>query len=414
MPRPPQSLAMLVLFPLLWTALAAEKPGPRPAAPSSPEKNGLVPICAVVTDRDGRPVDGLTREDFLLLEDGVPQSLESFSREYLGKEAGAIGQSTGTASAPAASRRVVALVVDTMHISSSAVEVVRNALRQFLGEQKGSQDLVSIVTTTGKPGNKCPFTGDLKVLEAAIQEVRPGKTEHESFLSPALCGKALRGDPQSRSLAEVLLDSETQFSGSIMVPRTGSGQMEVLSKCRMILLEAATRRRVVTNVLGNTIERMAALPGQHLLALCTEGFSATATGGEIAVDDLHPVIAAAGRSGVMIYAFEAKAALSSKAVNVEAYSLTSALQDAKRDLQHGMALLAGQTGGEVFFNLEGIGSQLQAMMDHNLLYYRLVYSPPAGKDPRKFRSVQIALKGRPDCRVRAPKTFFTAPIAWSR
>lgn len=44
----------------------------------------LVEVYVTVTDRDGRPVSGLTREDFTLLEDDTPQAVSVFTAGEMG------------------------------------------------------------------------------------------------------------------------------------------------------------------------------------------------------------------------------------------------------------------------------------------------------------------------------------------
>jgi hypothetical protein len=70
-----------------------------------------------------------------------------------------------------------------------------------------------------------------------------------------------------------------------------------------------------------------------------------------------------------------------------------------------MGLLAGQTGGDAFHNLNGLGGQLQEMLDANRVRYRLAYRPPAVKDPRKYREITVLVNDHPECRVRAPKGY---------
>src|SRR5437762_10080262 len=43
----------------------------------------LVVETVSVTDKDGKPIEGLTRDDFILTEDGVPQTISVFEFEKL-------------------------------------------------------------------------------------------------------------------------------------------------------------------------------------------------------------------------------------------------------------------------------------------------------------------------------------------
>jgi hypothetical protein len=68
----------------LWTGLAlclAVEPTPARALqppPRFPTAAELVTVDVVVLDRDGKPVPGLTRADFVVREDGRPQNVTAF------------------------------------------------------------------------------------------------------------------------------------------------------------------------------------------------------------------------------------------------------------------------------------------------------------------------------------------------
>jgi VWFA-related protein len=391
---------------------AKDRQGPRQAAATSLP----VQLRAVVTNSAGQFVQDLTKEDFALTEDGALQTIASFSMMKIDGKSDALpslrkesAQAAPAVSSPPLSR-VIVLLIDTAHISGGGIERVRMALTNFIDEQKGEQDLIALVTSTGKPGVTGEFTADRSKLKADLKKIRQANTEFESFLTPVLCGKVVQRDPQAVNLASLIIDSEERTSGSVQAPQRGNVEAEAVSNCRMRLLETASRRRALMSAIGAAVEKMSGWPGPHMLALFTEGFSMVATGGDIAISEVRPAISIAIRAGVMIYTFDAKDPLTSKQVNIESYSLSSEILNSMRDLQHGTSLLAGQTGGDAFFNLDGLSDQLQKMLDANHVGYYLSYSPAPAADPRKLRSIGISVKGHPDYQVRAAKGFdMTAP-----
>ena len=66
------------------TASSQQSPRPDPQSPSL-FRSGVtaVPIDVRVLDKDGQPITGLRREDFTIIEDGVPQTIAHFSAETL-------------------------------------------------------------------------------------------------------------------------------------------------------------------------------------------------------------------------------------------------------------------------------------------------------------------------------------------
>src|ERR1044071_5304288 len=65
--------------------VSAQKPTPSPTPPvEEPQGTVKIPIRRVrlpitVTDKKGQFVPGLTKDDFIILEDKVPQTIETFS-----------------------------------------------------------------------------------------------------------------------------------------------------------------------------------------------------------------------------------------------------------------------------------------------------------------------------------------------
>lgn len=374
-----------------------------------PEKSGAAPapvqLRAVVTDAAGRFIENLSKEDFLLTENGAQQPIVLCAIERSeGRPVSVAAAQSTTASGVPASPRAIVLLVDTAHMSGQGVEQVKVALGRFIAGQRGEKDPIVLVTSSGKPGVTGVLGTDETRLKAEISKIRPGYTVFESFLSPALCGKVVQRNPQAVDLAMLILNSEDRSSGSMQIPNTG-GEAEAVSKCRMVLMETASRRRALMASIGAAVAKVSELPGQSIIALFTEGFSMTAAGGDPAIAEVRPAISRAVRSAVMIYSFDAKDPTNQKQANLESYALASEILNSKRDLQHGPSLLTGQTGGDSYYNVDGLSDQLQQMLDANRISYRLGYYPPPAADPLKFRSLSLTVKGRPEYRVRIPQGY---------
>ena len=92
MRRPITRLGAVLLL-AAASPLGAQAPAASPAPSPSPAgarqgpppvtfavEVGYVEVDAIVTDRNDQPVRDLTREDFTVLEDGKPQTIDLFSR----------------------------------------------------------------------------------------------------------------------------------------------------------------------------------------------------------------------------------------------------------------------------------------------------------------------------------------------
>ena len=109
---------------------------------------------AVVLDREGQPVPGLTKDDFVVKEDGRPRDVVSFEAFDVGAardepEAAAPGVVASNEPAASDSSRAFAIVVDDLRIAPERTPAAREAVTQFLGSSVRDGDLVTLATTSG-------------------------------------------------------------------------------------------------------------------------------------------------------------------------------------------------------------------------------------------------------------------------
>ncbi len=140
----------------------------------------LVQVDAVVTDGRGRHVSGLTKDDFVILQDGKPHQVTHCTYFAVPPAATAPWPTPSPAGVPVAvrplqpsqTRRVVALVIDDLGMSFSSAHYVREALKKYVDEQVRPGDLVSIVRTGASVGALQQFTTDKQLLHAAIDRAQ--------------------------------------------------------------------------------------------------------------------------------------------------------------------------------------------------------------------------------------------------
>ena len=131
-----------------------------------------VRISTTVTDRQGRPVTGLTLKDFELREDGVVQKLVSVE-------------------ARKPEPRRLAILLDEFHVDASDSERVRDAVTRFVMEQLRPGE-TAIVLKPLDPLTSMRLTEDRDALRAAIAgfEGRKGNYEPRSPLEEETMGRA--------------------------------------------------------------------------------------------------------------------------------------------------------------------------------------------------------------------------------
>jgi VWFA-related protein len=171
--------------------------------PPSPQifraTTNLVPLDVRVLDRTGKPVTDLTIADFVVLENGAPQSIRHFSTHRFTAEApsaraasttGAL--TTGRAAAAAAAtngiepenRRVFLIVLGRGRLQPPAKGV--DGMLHFVRDRLLPQDLVSVLAWN----RATEFTTDREKVVGVLERFKKAHEAIESRLRSALSGLA--------------------------------------------------------------------------------------------------------------------------------------------------------------------------------------------------------------------------------
>jgi VWFA-related protein len=147
-------------------------------------------IDVVVVDEKGDPVQGLTAADFLLLEDGKPQTITNFSefRATAGEASGdatTTGEAAATPAIEAPPPRTFVFFVDDVGFNPSTVASLRKSMQAFLDSMRegdrgavvrpGSTVEGSLTLTT----DRAQLASDLLAVIEASDSTKRGRTETE-------------------------------------------------------------------------------------------------------------------------------------------------------------------------------------------------------------------------------------------
>jgi VWFA-related protein len=116
----------------------------------------LVEVVAFVSDRNGVPVNGLTRDNFELDEDGVRQEITHFSFVELPRdsvrtaEASAPHVRTDVAGNENRTGRSYVIVLDSQHVDPLRSGSVKQQARKFINDYVEPGDAVAVVTLGGQ------------------------------------------------------------------------------------------------------------------------------------------------------------------------------------------------------------------------------------------------------------------------
>jgi len=401
----------------------------------------LIQVDATVLDKKGKPVKGLTADDFEIYENGKKQAITNFSFVELGSEkektteqiaAKPVKGAVAPPPVPVKLRpeqvhRTVALVVDDLGLSVMSVDVVKTALKKFVDEQMLPGDVVAIIRTGSGAGALQQFTTDKRILHAAIDRVRwnpHGRAGVNLFAvaDPSIEGAARVGSQSYAVTGEAALPQETlEHQQNAYTDMLGSQRQA--DQYNQEIFSVGTLGAVNYVVRG-----MRDLPGRKAVVLFSDGFvlydldNGKKKPNPRLVDNFQRLTEMANRNSVIIYTMDARGVVDALMANAEdtfedfvqsgrpivqevAISRSVELYES----QEGLRALAEQTGGFAVINNNNLAKGIQRIMNDQNSYYVLGYQPSSESfDAKKLRFNKLEVKVlRPDLHVRYRSGFFS-------
>src|SRR5215813_3693200 len=185
-------LCLAAVFPAV---MQAQKPKSQPTPPSNegPDQSETVFIRRVrlpitVVDKKGQFVPGLTKNDFLVLEDKVPQQVETFSDD--------IGQTFPL---------YIAMLMDTSPSTAGKLKFEQESAMNFIQTVvRPRRDRVLFATFDDRVTLRQDFTDRLELLDRAVFAVN--KTGEKTALYDAIwqfCDEKMRSAQGRRALVVI-------------------------------------------------------------------------------------------------------------------------------------------------------------------------------------------------------------------
>ena len=383
---------------------AQNPPATRPGQEVVRITTQLVQVDAVVIDKKGKHVEDLTEGDFELLVDGKKQQLTHFSHVSLPvvKREPAAKKKTDLVVAPESMptrqiapeevRRTIAFIVDDMGLSPSSMELTRETLKTFVGEQMQEGDLVAIIRTGSGLGMLEQFTSDKRILFTAIEK--------------------LIWNPLSRDMMPTFADT----SGADEMDAEQAEQQAEQQAARDSF-EEFQETSFTTGTLGATsfvVRSLRNFPGRKSVILLSDGFRINSrtnndNSTQQILHSLEQLVEQANRSSVVIYSIDAKGLQPfMPGANVGGRPSASAHSDALQTAQEaleGLNYLSHQTGGFTVINTNDLNIGIEEALYDQQSYYLLGFDPDDEKFDRRRHSIKVNVK-RPGVKTRTRSGFF--------
>ncbi|HXJ92783.1 MAG TPA: VWA domain-containing protein [Terriglobia bacterium] len=441
------------------TAVRTEPHQPSPAThetqpPSSSNvirvqvKQVLVPV--VVTDRKGHHITGLKANNFVVLEDGVPQKLVAFSTEQDGAASLFTPESTpaSPASAPAPDtaalvRRNYLICLDTLNSSFGDFTQVREALQKLFRQERGADSQYALIALGRQPAVIQNLTRDPAAILQAL--------ESKELLKSIQSSEDGNLSYQFGELTRILADYCQLCPCSGAPAATGRNSTGSAPLCaakwqtvQMWANSAAQQRdnftRSFLRDLRETVRQEGRLPGKRVLVLVSDGFNLqpgrdlygvmaayTNNPTELLLSptsnletEIQDIVRLASDHDVTFYTLDSRGLQATPAGGLDASqevyqirnpALLPQVEQDRRTVavenQSAMNELAQATGGVFYHDSNDLLKGLRQSFADGRDYYVLAYAPTNAAADGRFREIKVEVNGK-NLVVRAKRGYWAA------
>jgi VWFA-related protein len=365
----------------------------------------LVIVNVSIKDKSGKPLTGLKKEDFTVLEDDKPQAIAVFEEQRLSSEPlpGASDASAPVAAetpkatppAPTASainryqdKRLIAILFDFSSMGVPEQIRAQQAAVNFLNKNMTPSDLVEILTFSTQLKTAMEFSSDRSALIDTIKNFRVGE-------GAELAAQGTVPDPNDDSGSALFTADETEFN-------------IFNTDLKLIALETAARQ-------------LGAFPQKKALVYFSSGI--TQTGAENQAQ-LRATVNTAVRANVSFYPIDARGLIATapggdvtssgpKGSSLFSGAGQTSLRAGIYGSQETLYTLAGDTGGKALFDTNDLTLGIRQVQKDIESYYTLGYYSTNGLTDGRYRRIRVRLNGLPQAKLDYRNGYYAAK-AWAK
>ncbi len=439
MPLRRSFLSRFALFSFVAVPLFAQTAPPpdagNPAATLRVNARSVV-VDVVVTDRNGKAITGLPKEDFQVFEDGKPQTLTFFephagapaiAPEALPSQAPPPLPPNTFTNVPAAvpSDSVNVLLMDALNTPMQDQTYVHKEMVKYLANippgirigvlllsnrlrivqgftEDGAALRAAIARSAANPTESAllPVAGETNLIQTAVSEAASmGPSTGNSGAGAAAQGAASADSLQS------FLDQQTQFEANERIEMT----LEALQQIARYLAGIPGRKNLVWFSSSIPLTLFATAAGNS----AGTGTS-NPSGDSPYYEKVKMTVNLLAKAQVSVYPIEAAGLAPDPIVDVSGPPITAMVSSGDagtqgklatqhqvttmqtgtqdRNLNHAtMDQLARDTGGKALYNLNSLSESLAEAIDNGARYYTVAYTPTNRSEDGKARKIEIKL-----------------------
>jgi len=407
------AVAMMLATAGLWGQKTPAQPAQKPIPPVSERVEvSVTNVEVIVTDSKGNRVSGLTRDDFEVYQDGLPQKITNFYAVSGGKvllddgKVVALESPEAQAEIPADLKARYIVFIDNLNIQPQNRNRMFKRLQEFVQQTIGTRAEAMVVTYNRSLKVRRKFTSEASEIIQILDEI-----EHETGGGTSLAGE--------RRDALHQIDESQSVDQALSVARTYSRSLR-------------NDLEFTVDALKATLNGLAGVDGRKTLVYVSEGLPSTA-GAEMfdqiqrkysnqaSVATLEQfefdmnnrysgIIQAANAQGVMIWALDASGLTTETLISAENRSFDTRPSDffMRQNMQSPLVLMAEQTGGMAAVNTNDWKKSLDELARDFSNFYSIGYRANRSAVDRPH-SLEVRVK-RKGVTVRTRKGFLEKTI----
>jgi VWFA-related protein len=409
----------------------AAAPQAAPAAaqqPTFPAQVELVVVDAAVTDRQGRPIRGLTAADFTLFEDGQPQEIGSFEAvevpEYPAAPAEPRERPSVSTNAkdPAATGRTFVIVFDNRNLTRFDAHRAKGAVAQFLEKGTRAGDRVMLAATEGDAWWSTRMDEGRAELLALLKRLE-GRLVDDLSPEHVTPWEALRIHVyRDEDVAFRVLQRLEKYNA---VPADLTGRTSrrsvfdnvyLTQRAAQVYQDSLNRNRATLQLLNRILASLEGSRGRKAVVLVSGGFTHDTT-----LPEFKQVPESARRSNVVLYFVNARGLEGMPAELTAQFGMAPDAREmgsgglggeylggtllSGETASEGAQVLAAESGGFTVKNTNDLAGGISRIATESQAYYLLGYRPARGARDTAFRRIELKV-ARAGATVRARKGYY--------
>lgn len=413
-------LSLLLASSAATVQAQAPQPSPDVVFPADVEQ---VTVDVLVLDKQGKPVQGLKREDFTVKEDGRAQTISAFEAVAVPESAPTPTRtrvSSNTLPRPAVERTFV-IVWDDANITQYSTDRARRAVSEFIREGLRDGDEVMVAPTAGGAWwiGRLPKDRDSLLAYVGRQQglYRPDQTaariwDHEAMAiwmgrDPQMLSYVARRWYENNLIPESY-PTEDDARGSLDVT---PGLAQIRAASGQVYRAAVTRLRLTLDTLSRVADALEPIRGRKNLLMVSEGFIMDSSQPEF-----REVVRASRRANAAVHYLDARGAEGALGQpgmpggsaefgrDVEERDATTVLALAQQSVE-GARSVALDTGGSIVPSTSGLAKEMARIADESRAYYLIGFNSSNVKRDGGYRKLAVQV-ARPDAEVRARRGYY--------